>query len=636
MSEWNAARLALIGQHFDALVELDAAAREAVLATLAGDPELVRELRAMLAADGQDLDLPAAVAAKAAEVTEWVDQDVPRDADGRRQYGPWTVLRELGRGGMGVVYEVEREVDGLRQRAALKRILGGLDHAAVALRFRQERAVLLRLQHRHIARFLDAGAEVDGTPWLALEYIDGMPLLDHVRESGASLAQRLELFDAICAAVAYAHRQLVVHRDLKPANVLVDREGQVRLLDFGIAKLLGDADAGATQERAPLTPRYASPEQRRGGPVSTATDVYSLGIVLYELLTLRHPFPEDQTVPIHDPSAPSQTAAPGLPQACSARELRGDLDAIVMKAMAEDPAQRYASVDALREDLERHRARLPVRARPYDWRYRSARFIARHRLGVTLASVAGAAIAISVALAWWQADRATAAAARASAVQDFLLQLFEMADPDVQAGGHRLTAHEIAAGAMARLPALEAREPRLGIDLRLLLARVRHQLGEHDAALAMLDGLPALPEAQLGQTAALLRAQALIDSGAGAEAEAVLRDLSTDPGLDAATKAQVAVLHSEALRTQTELAKAETAAQLALKLTQALPDRPLLHAEAQTALAGALWQQSRADEALPLIEAAAAAYRDARAEHHLAAIKLETNLCILYRDLRQF
>lgn len=307
------------------------------------------------------------------------------------QIGRWRVVRAIGEGGMGSVYLAERAAPGFVQRAALKLVHGARMSSSVARRFELEQRALARLEHPGIARLIDAGLADDGVPFLAMELVEGAAIDQWCRERQADVAERVRLIAEVCEAVRYAHARSVVHRDLKPSNVLVDNDGRPRLIDFGIARVLEDSLAGESTNSLPraLTPRYASPEQVRGEPATTESDVYSLGVLLFELLVGASPYGPatratreieravcDATTP-----APSEAAAdPHL-----ARQLRGDLDAIVLRAMAKAPERRYASAAELGADLRRHLAGAPVLARPDSLSYRLATLVRRHRVGSALA-----------------------------------------------------------------------------------------------------------------------------------------------------------------------------------------------------------------------------------------------------------
>jgi len=396
----------------DDALERPADERPAYIASACGsDTELRGQVEALARAaegDGGLLDATNAVAG-GAPVPE-----APTRAGER--VGAYELLEEIARGGMGVVYLARRADDEFQKKVAIKLMRSGLFSEIDVRRFRSERQIAAVLDHPHIARLLDGGTTAAGEPYIVMEYVEGRPLLDHCRAHEVGLPERLGLFREICATVQYAHQHLVVHRDLKPGNILVTPEGSVRLLDFGIAKMLsqgtegGTAEPTATLERM-LTPEYASPEQVRGLAVTTASDVYSLGVILYELVADEKPYrietqdPADliRLVCEQDPDRPS-TRAPGL---------SGDLDAIVLKAMRKEPERRYASAAALSEDVGHYLDGRPVEARRGSTAYRARKFVRRHRVGVAATAVVLAALAGGILATLSEARRARAAEARA-------------------------------------------------------------------------------------------------------------------------------------------------------------------------------------------------------------------------------
>jgi serine/threonine-protein kinase len=492
----DGARWRQITAIFERAVELAPAGRAALLEhACAGDAQLRREVEALLEADatGDTFDRHAHDL-RGAAAADWVDWNASFDG---RLIGPWRVVRELGRGGMGVVFLVERADGQFEQLAALKLIKRGMDSEAVLSRFLRERQILARLEHRNIARLLDGGLIPDGRPYFVMEYVDGMPLPQYCAAHGSDLVERLRLFFGVCAAVQFAHRQLVVHSDLKPSNVLVGANGDVKLLDFGIAKLLGGDGAAAPQTRdRPLTPAYAAPEQIRGEPLSTATDVYALGCLLYELLTGQRPFRLHdepsleqlrQVLDSTGPVAPSQLRTADAP--VPPQRLRGDLDTIVLKALKREPDRRYATVDALAEDLKRFLAGLPIAAHRDSSLYRARKFVARHWLATAMSALAVAALSTAIAVAAWQAREKASEAQAAQEVAHFLVGLFEDSDP-THSRGAAATAQDLLDQGAARLHSALSEQP-------LLRARLLHTVATSYAALGLYDRAQPLAEQAL-------------------------------------------------------------------------------------------------------------------------------------------
>jgi eukaryotic-like serine/threonine-protein kinase len=391
MSGSETGRFQRVDAIFDAALDLPESERAAfVERECAGDVTLAVEVLQLLDAHHRSagfLDAPdAQLAGEAFEQAGLLASP----ATGPARVGPFRVLRRLAQGGMGAVYLAEREDAQFEQRVALKLIRAEADTEELIRRFLAERRIMALLEHPGIARLIDGGIADDGRPWFAMEYVDGEPIDRYCNARQLPLAKRLDLFSAVCDAVQYAHQHLVVHRDLKPSNILVTPGGQVKLLDFGIAKVLDPLESAADTWLTrtglyPMTPEFAAPEQVRGEPVSTATDVYALGVLLYLLLTGRPPYsvrgrsPADleRVVAELDPARPSEVAETPL-----RRRLRGDLDAIVLKAMRKEAADRYSSVAALQADLERHRQGLPIHARPTGAVYRLRKFARRNRAAV--------------------------------------------------------------------------------------------------------------------------------------------------------------------------------------------------------------------------------------------------------------
>jgi non-specific serine/threonine protein kinase/serine/threonine-protein kinase len=479
-------------------------------------------------------------------------------------------MHEIGRGGMGAVYLGVRDDDAFQKRVAIKVLKRGMDTDSIVRRFRNERQILAGLEHPNIASLLDGGTTPDGRPYFAMEYVEGRPLVDYCETHGLDTAARVRLFRSVCSAVQYAHQNLIIHRDLKPANVLVTADGTPKLLDFGIAKLLSPRLAGHTL--APtvaglqlMTPEYASPEQVRGDTVTTATDIYSLGVVLYELLTGRRPYrltsriPADiarvicESVPVRpstavtrigaatdigdeltvDPSsAPARTKRDERPRTVDVqrlrRELAGDLDTIALKALSKEPDRRYASVDQLSEDLRRHLEGLPVIARKDTLGYRAAKFVRRNRVAVAAAALTLAALIAGIIGTTWQARVARVERARAEQRFDDVRALanaflFDIHDAIRDLPGSTPARQLLVTKALEYLDKL-ARDAGDRADLTRDLAAAYVKVGD-------VQGRPLTPN--LGDTHGALdsykKATALYESlGADASADATLRrELST-------------------------------------------------------------------------------------------------------------
>jgi len=537
----DAVRWQRLSMLFDELVDAaDAERRSRLDALRLQDPTLATELEAMLHGDARRGPLDRSESGLGPfAVNEPVARNEPLADRSGEPVGVYRLLRRIGRGGMGEVYLAERVAGDFEQRVAIKLLKRGMDSEALLARFGRERRILAQLQHPNIARLLDGGLALDGTPYFSMELVDGSSIVDHAREHALDPRQRAQLLLQAADAVAYAQSRLVVHRDIKPSNLMVDREGRVRVLDFGIAKLLGDSEAGEPLTDTGvgiLTPAYAAPEQMRGEPITTATDVYALGGVLFELLTGRPPHSDRGNTPaawlralqhesVDRPSAllrdsgQAQLAAsyPDLPRERLLRELRGDLDLIVTTALQADPGRRYASAAELAQDLRRWLDGRPIAARPDTAGYRLRRFVARHRLGVGSASAVLLALIAGFGIALWQAGiareqarRADAEAARSQLVKDFVLSLYGEQDPVARAQAQARSPRELVAAGVERARQQFADEPALRSDLLTDLGEVQTALGDAPAAqLTLADALREREErlgAQHPQTAITRRA----------------------------------------------------------------------------------------------------------------------------------
>ncbi|HEX6308401.1 MAG TPA: tetratricopeptide repeat protein [Longimicrobiales bacterium] len=471
--------------------------------------------------------------------------------------GAYRLLREIGRGGMGVVYDAERDDGQFRRRAAVKIIRQGSDPELLH-RILAERQILAGLDHPNIARLIDGGVTPDGRPYLVMEHVDGLPIDVYCERMRFTVAERLRLFTVVARAVEFAHRNLIVHRDLKPSNILVTPDGRPKLLDFGVAKLLNPwlSDAPITRERQALTLEYASPEQLRGESLTTTSDVYSLGVVLYELLTGRRPHEQ------HEPSLPAHTAAVcrgdiehastrvlraeqlrsahGVERALDpvavaearqvtparlARQLRGDVDAILEMALRAEPVRRYGSAELMAQDIERHLADRAVHARQGSGRYAFTKLVRRHRVPAIALALATLAVLGGAAASAWQAtvarrerQRAEAALSGANQVADFLVDLFNPGDQLAAP----MTVRDVVQRGEARLDQLGA-QPDVQARMLAAMGVIHESLGEYeegqratDRALALLRGSGAEESAEaaklLNQLGRLLRRRGEYDS----------------------------------------------------------------------------------------------------------------------------
>ena len=502
----DAKRWDLVQEIFLNALPLSGAERERHIDTAsAGDAELAKEVRSLLAAAGRGDDIDAKAGVWLGGVLEEVAEV---DLTGQR-VGPYRILRQLGAGGMAVVYLAERDDDQFNQQVALKVMRpDASDGADLLRRFLVERQILAKLNHPNIARLFDGGVLPSGRPYFVMEYVDGLSLTEACRQAGLTVRQRLELFVEVCSAVQYAHRNLVVHRDLKPSNILVTAEGRPRLLDFGIARVLAERQAdqidATRRQHLRLTPEYSSPEQIRMQAVSTATDVYSLGAVLYELLSGARVFDLADTTPgemeriICEQDPPRASDAATTPEV--ARQLRGDLDVILTKALQKDVARRYVSVTALVEDVERHLQGQPVLARPDSLSYRWGKFVGRHRVGVAAGVLLLLAIVVGIAGTLWQAaaareqgrlaalerDRALTAATRAETVTRFMVRLFERADPNITAGD-TLNVFDLLDDGRKRMAEELADDPAAEAALLIAMGDAYTNLGDYAVADTLLQ-----------------------------------------------------------------------------------------------------------------------------------------------------
>ncbi len=522
---------------FESALERPPSERGAFLEEACGnDPPLFEEVAAMLRAHDRaggvlESRLPVSAASLMGEPDSGPAPGPPGPRD--RRIGPYRVLEELGRGGMGVVYLAQRDDGQFRRRVALKVIRD--DDPALAARIVAERQILASLDHPNIARLYDGGVSDDGRPYLAMEHVGGLPIDLYCDRMRLSVRERVRLFVTVARAVEHAHRNLVIHRDLKPSNILVTADGRPKLLDFGIAKLLNPAlasfDAPVTRhEGQVLTPDYASPEQLRGETLTTASDVYSLGVVLHVVLTGRPPYDvAGRTVPAildavlqQDPERPSSRVlrpAGGPDRTPSAtaselaqdrqttperlqRTLRGDLDAIVLMLLRKEPARRYGSAEQLAQDLERWLRGEPVLAHRGGRWYRAGKLLRRHKVPAIAAVLVGLSLVVGTGAATWQArlagrerDRANTAARESQEVSNFLLELFRAGDPGTASGD--VTARDLLRRGALRADAL-ADQPVVQARMLDVVGRLHYELGLYDDAGRLLDRAISLRRQHLG------------------------------------------------------------------------------------------------------------------------------------------
>lgn len=509
-SEMDADRWTTIKQIFEAAQSRDVADRDAFLdEACGGDSGLRAEVESLLQAHDAEGPVDRAMS----EVMgSFHPESGSKDLQGHR-IGPYEVINELGHGGMGRVFLARRADGQFDQQVALKLLGVGLPSADAQSRFLAERQILATLNHPNIARLLDGGVSDAGQPYFVMEVIEGAPIDQYCETHELSVRERLQLVLDVCDAVQYAHQKLVVHRDLKPSNIFVTDDGQVKLLDFGIAKLL-NPDALLADEAPrtrtgllPMTPSYASPEQVRGDSITTASDVYQLGIVLYELLTGSRPYRvEGQTpseveriiceeIPTRPSTAVAQTddatEPPTSPGQLQSR-LQGDLDIIVMKALRKEPERRYETVEQLADDLRRTLDGRPVSAHPDTWTYRSRKFVGRHQWGVGVAAIIVLLLAGYAATITWYSQRTQAAlsqaqeeAQKSEQVTEFLVDLFRANDPS-ETGGETLTAKQLLERGVEQAERLDE-QPEIQAEMFDVVGQVYVRLGQFDAAQDFLE-----------------------------------------------------------------------------------------------------------------------------------------------------
>ncbi len=656
-------RLAKIAELFQQALDYQPEERRMFLESACGDDTgLLREVMALLAEDENPDPLLDNTAFRL------MHEGTGAIAPGKT-IGPYKLIREIGSGGMGTVYLAER-ADGLfEQRVALKVIRQTLFSTELRRRFESERQILARLQHPNIARLLDGGMTEEGLPYFTMEYVQGEPITDYCDRRQLSIQERLRLFRVVCSAVSYAHSNLVVHRDLKPANILVQEDGTVKLLDFGIAKLLdidamGGAEAGLTlTAQPPMTPEYASPEQVRGERVAIAADIYQLGINLYELLTGHRPhrissssLAEIERVICHEkvekPSTAVRYAAEkkeenrGLFRARRAepsqlrRQLRGDLDNICLMALRKEPERRYAAVEHLSEDIHRYLTGRPVKARPSSWRYRAQKFAKRNRVALVTASLVLTVLSFLVWRVVDERDRARREAIKAKQVTEFVIDLFRDSDPN-RSPNKEVSARELLERGAERIEKELAGQPAIQATLLHVVGRVYHSLGMYDRALAFQQRSLAIRESLFGERSEEA-AQSLYYVGTAylykldhqrAE-ESLKRGLDIWRELHGEKSAPVAKVLDRLAglrRLQGKYAEALGYQEQALAIRRELFDEPNLElANSMQTLAKIRVDNGDFDEAEPLFRSALAQYSRLLPAEHPVIAELLNNFALLY------
>jgi serine/threonine-protein kinase len=530
------------------VLELPPARRSAFLDHACEDPELRVEVESLISASEESEDYFGDLADRAGMTlssdTREEGRSRARHASGGRRLGvpdlvgqrigQYHVLGSLGVGGMASVYLAEREGEGFVQRVALKVVSTRLSDPLIQRRSNEERRILARLEHHGIARLIDGGVTREGFPFYAMEYVDGKDLLRHSDDLRLTVTDRIRLFLRVLVPVQYAHERLVVHCDLKPSNIFVTEQGDVKLLDFGVARLIDPNSAGAREGGLWFTPAYASPEQVRREPPGTASDVYSLGVLLYELLTGHRPYQfvsdrrEDiaRTVGTEVPVPPSRKVAETVRTTVAgervqltpdqialarrstpkslAKRLEGDLDAIVLKALAKDPADRYHTAEQFAADLRRHLSHEPLASVPPTFRYRAGKFVRRNRGVLTAASVVLLALAAGTGAALWQASKATRAAAvaaeeaeKARMVADLMSDLFRLSDPS-ETLGDTITARDLLDRGTQRIETEFGDQPVVQAELLTEVAKVYGNMALFGRAEPLVERALALRSAEFG------------------------------------------------------------------------------------------------------------------------------------------
>ena len=626
---------------------------EGMLASLTnGDHEFEAELRSLLAAHeraGDFLESPAI-----SRSAPFLDELIVADNGETKGaiIGRYRLLEPIGKGGMGTVWLAERADGQFEHRVAIKLVKRGMDTDEVIARFRRERQILARLEHPNIARLIDGGVADDGRPFLVMEYFDGVPITRYCNEGALSVTQRLVVFDAVCQAVHHAHRNLVVHRDIKPSNVLVASDGHVKLLDFGIAKMLGSDGVHETRPNwhRPLTVEYATPEQITGAPITTSTDVYQLGLLLYELLSdaSAYEFTSKTITNLQRVICETEIRPPSI-VAGKARqsELRGDLDAIAIHALQKDPAERYSSVDAFAEDLRRHRNGFAISVRGLSTAHRVRGFVRRYRrhMAVAIAAITVIVVGGTTYMARLRNDRdhALLEAAKGGQSAEFVRRFFEGWNPGA-ADSSQVNLLHMLREATRRTNTELSQQPELRAAMLSLLGGLYAEIGHEVEADSLLGEAlrqqrlnDAWEDADLAATLSR-RGTLYITVGRYAQADSLLREsLKLHEAVFGAT-------HPETRRARMLVARlrgAEGNWVAAESLYRNLLDErkpggdapPLFDTEVQGALGYTLFAQSRYDEARLMLDSTLVRQRALVGELHASTLTTLRSLASTLRDL---
>jgi serine/threonine-protein kinase len=659
---------------FEQAMDLSGSEQQAFLADACGDdPELAAYIRSLLSRSVDDDTAIADIIDGAVRGFEAETGRRSADRSGER-IGRYRLVRRIGAGGMAVVYLADRADDQYEQRVAIKLVSHRVVDPAIDERTRFERQILATLDHPNIARLLDGGTTEDGLPYIVMEHIDGVPVDVYCDRRRLSLDERIDLFERICSAVHYAHQNLIVHRDIKPSNILVTDDGIPKLLDFGIAKQIdahGMPTDGLTRDGfAMMTPENATPEQLLGNPVTTATDVYALGVLLYRLLTGYAPLPirgrppaEFARIICNTPAEPpSRLVARQLSSAEAddrnklvsrsdarqttperlIRRLRGDIDNILLVALRKEPERRYRSVNQFAEDLRLHRQSQPVIARPDTWSYRTGKFIRRHYAGVASSALLVGVIVAFSALTWVQNQQIRRERDTAREVSQFLEEIFMEPDP-ARSRGLDITAKEILANGADKLRRQLADRPQIQAAMMETIGRVYFNLGEYDSSVDMHSESLRLRESVLGEDHVLVAqsqnelAETLIRQGEYGRAAELLTSAMriNESTFDGDSKALAQNLHNlaELQLAEGRLDAAESAARRSIAIhSTASAGSPLEYAEATALLARILQVKGDLGQTEKLLREAIAILRDNVADDHPLMAYYLQNLGVLLRS----